>query len=194
MNPLSRASRRLTVSFAVAGMAILLPAGALAASQHSSVPASHAAAPVPRCGIAHPALPGGAFVWSANPGDGFAGGAGYELEITNTGQHACSLRGVPGVAAVLSNGHLVGSRVPGSGKGPLVTLKPRATAHVGLTVHDAGAVCARPVTASVVIYLSGHRQGQNASMSVEACPGKPGGGVLSVGAIQPGTGIPLYDI
>lgn len=48
------------------------------------------------------------------------------------------------------------------------------------------------MTANVVIYLPGHSQGQTTFMSVGACPGKPGGGVLGVGAIQARTGIPLY--
>lgn len=84
--------------------------------------------------------------------------------------------------------------MPGSAKGPLVKLRPGATAHVSLTGHDASAVCGHPtVTASVVLYLPGDRNGQPAWMSVQACPGKPGGGVLSVDAIRAGTGIPLYS-
>jgi Protein of unknown function (DUF4232) len=151
MNSPSRAGRRLIAGLAVACAAILLPAAALAASSAPSTQHHHAAA-APRCGIAHPALKGGAFVWSGNPGDGFAGGQGFELEITNTGRHPCTLRGVPGVAAV-RHGHLVGSRVPGSRRGPLVTLRPGATAHVRLTVADAGALCGPPqeVKAEVVI-------------------------------------------
>jgi hypothetical protein len=194
MHPRPTATRRLTAGLVVASAAILLPVAALAASPRFSAPAQRTAAAPPRCGVARPALPGGAFVWSANPGDGFAGGAGYELEITNTGHHACTLRGVPAVAAVLDNGQLVGGKLPGSGHGRLITLRPGATAHVGLTVHDAGALCAHPVTANVVLYLPGQRQGQRAWMAVPACPGKPGGGVLSVSAIQAGTGIPFYDI
>jgi hypothetical protein len=91
------------------------------------------------------------------------------------------------------NGHLVGTRVPGSSQGPLITLQPRATAHVGLTVHDALAICAHPVSAKVVLYLSGHKKGQDTFLTVKACPHKPGGGVLGVSVIKPGIGIPLYD-
>jgi hypothetical protein len=94
---------------------------------------------------------------------------------------------------VSSNGHLVGARVPGSPNGPLITLQPRATAHVGLTVHDALALCADPVSAKVVLYLSGHKTGQDTFLTVPACPGKPGGGVLGVSVIKAGTGIPFYD-
>ena len=66
--------------------------------------------------------------------------------------------------------------------------------HVGLTVHDAKAICAHPVSAEVVLYLSGHKKGQGTFLSALACPGKPGGGVLSVSVIAAGTGILFYDI
>jgi hypothetical protein len=50
------------------------------------------------------------------------------------------------------------------------------------------------VSAEMVLYLSGHKTGQGTFLAVRACPGKPGGGVLSVSVIKAGTGIPLYDI
>jgi len=115
---------------------------ALAATQAPGQ-GTRASSAAPRCGIAHPALPGGAFVRSSSIGDEFAGGAGYEVGITNVGHHPCTLKGVPGVAAV-RNGHIVGTRVPGSSLGSLITLQPRATAHADLTVHNAGAICAHP--------------------------------------------------
>ena len=163
--------------------------GAIAAPSQATAASSAA----PRCGIAHPALPGGAFVWASSIDDGFAGGAGFEVEITNVGLHPCTVHGVPGVAAVSANGHLVGARVPGSPNGPLITLQPRATAHVGLMVSDALALCADPVSAKVVLYLSGHKTGQDTFLTAPACPGKPGGGVLGVKVIKAGTGIPFYD-
>jgi hypothetical protein len=60
-------------------------------------------------------------------------------------------------------------------------------------VHDALALCAHPVSANVVLYLSGHKTGQDTFLTAPACPGKPGGGVLEVRVITAGTGIPLYD-
>jgi len=182
----------LTAALAIAGAAILLSPMALASTSHSAAP-RHTAMTAPACGNAHPALPGGAFVWASLPGDGFAGGVGYVMEITNEGRHACSLRGVPG-AAVQSNGHLIGSKLPASGKGPLVTLKPGATAHFTLIIHDAGAVCVHPVSGNVVIYLPGQRQAQDGWLSAQACRGLRGGGVLVPGTIQPGTGVPFYNV
>jgi hypothetical protein len=186
-------SKQLTAMLAVVATAILLPAMALASASQSAAP-QHPAATAPACANAHPALPGGAFVWATAPGDGFAGGVGYIMEITNEGRHACSLRGVPGAAVRDINGHLIGSKLPPSGKGPLITLSPGATAHFSLTIHVAGAVCAHPVSGEVVIYLPGQRTPQNGWQSTLACPGLRGGGVLNPGTIRPRTGIPLYDI
>jgi hypothetical protein len=185
-------SKSLTVALAITGAAIGLAPMALASTSRGAVP-QHMAVTAPACGNAHPALPGGAFVWAGLPGDGFAGGTGYMMEITNTGRRACSLRGVPG-AAVQDSGRLIGGKVPASGKGPLVTLKPGATAYFSLIIHDAGAVCAHPVDGQVVIYLPGQQQAQDGWLDAEACPGIRGGGVLSPGTIQAGTGIPFYTI
>jgi hypothetical protein len=148
-------SKSLTTALAIAGAAIVLAPTALAATSGSAAP-QHMAVTAPACGNAHPALPGGAFVWATLPGDGFAGGIGYVMEITNTGHRACSLRGVPGAAIQGSSGHLIGSKVPASGKGPLITLKPGATAH--------------PVGGQVLIYLPGQQQAQDGWLDAQACP------------------------
>jgi hypothetical protein len=182
---------RLIISSVVA--AILLLAVALASTSCSAAP-RHTAVTPPACGNAHPALPGGAFVWASLPGNGFAGGVGYVMEITNEGRRACSLRGVPGAALQGGNGHLIGSRLLPSGNGPLVTLTPGATAYFPLIIHDAGAVCAHPVGGQVIIYLPGQPQAQNGWLNAQACPRLRGGGVLSPGTIQAGTGIPYYNV
>lgn len=109
-------SKKLTAAFAIAAAAILVPTMALASPSRSAAP-QRPAATAPACGNAHPDLRDGAFVWGSSLGDGFAGGVGYVLEITNEGTRACSVHGAPG-AAVESNGHLIGSKVPASGAGP----------------------------------------------------------------------------
>jgi len=185
-------SKPLTAALVIAAAGIVLAPMALASTSRSAA-SQHTAVTAPACGNAHPALPGGAFVWATLPGDGFAGGTGYVMEVTNTGRRACSLRGVPG-AAVQDSGHLIGSKVPASGKGPLVTLKPGATAYFSLIIHDAGAVCAHPVGGQVLIYLPGQQQAQDGWLDAQACPGLRGGGVLSPGTIQGGTGVPFYTI
>ncbi len=180
----------LTAALAVASAAIVLAPVALAST--SGRAAARPAATAPACGNAHPALPDGAFVWGSSLGDGFAGGAGYVLEITNEGRHACSLRGAPGVA-VESGGHLIGGKVPASGQSPLITLKPGATAHFTLIIHDASLACQHPVNGTVLIYLPGQRQAQDARLDAQACPGQPIRTLLSPSTIRPGTGVPLYS-
>jgi Protein of unknown function (DUF4232) len=180
----------LTAALAIAAAAIVLAPMALASTSASA--AARTAAIAPACGNAQPALPDGAFVWGSSLGDGFAGGAGYVLEITNEGRHACSLHGAPGVA-VESSGHLIGGKVPASGKSPLITLKPGATAYFTLIIHDAGAVCTHPVNGTVLIYLPGQRQAQNDGLGAQACPGLRIGRLLSPGTIHAGTGVPLYN-
>ena len=189
LNPFSRPRGRVAVLAGVACAAILLPAAALAAPGHGAT--KHGQAVRPKCGVAMPNLRGGAFVWSGNPGNGFAGGVAYELEVTNTGRHPCTVKGVPGLAAI-RNGHLVGSKIPASSAGPLVVLKPFETAHINLTIYDGGAVCAHPVSAQVVVYLPGQARASDTFLTALACRGKPGGGVLSAEAITVGVGIPLY--
>jgi hypothetical protein len=189
LNPFSRPRGRVAVLAAIACVAISVPAAALASVGHGAGP--HAQAALPKCGVATPALRGGAFVWSGNPGDGFAGGVGFELEVTNTGTRTCTVKGVPGLAAI-HDGKLVGSKIPASSKGPLVALRPFQTAHINFVIHDAGAVCAHPVSADMVVYLPGQSRASDTFLTGLACPGRPGGGVLSAEAITAGVGIPLY--
>lgn len=160
---------------------------------HSAAPRQAAAATAPACVNAHPALPGGAFVWATVPGNGFAGGVGFTVEISNVGHSACTVRGVPGAAVQDNNGHLVGGVLPASGQGTLITLKPRATAYFSLTIHNANDLCAHPVNGHVLIYLPGQKQAQNSLLAAQGCRGLRGGGVLSPGTIKAGTGIPLYS-
>ena len=93
-------------------------------------------AAVPRC---HGVIgPRGMEVWTALPGDGYAGGVFYDLEFSNVGRHTCTLRGYPRVVAV-SGGHQVGRGAShGSQKPLMVTLRPGATAHALLQVAIPG--------------------------------------------------------
>jgi hypothetical protein len=179
----------MVVLAVIACAALSLPAAALASAGHG--PATHASA-LAKCGVAMPALRGGAFVWSGNPASGFAGGSEHWLEVTNTGRRSCTLKGVPGLAAI-HDGHLVGSKIPASSKGPLVTLRPFQTAHIILTIRDAGIACPRRgISAEIVVYLPGQSRASDTFLTAQACPGEPGGGVLSAGPITAGVGIPLY--
>ena len=185
-------SRPLTAALSITGAAVLVASLALASTSHSAA-ARPTGAAAPACVNAHPALPGGAFVWASLPGDGFAGGVGYIMEITNEGRSACTVRGVPGAAFQDNDGHLVGGEIPASGQGPAVTLKPGGTAYFSLIIYDAGALCAHPVSGEAVIYLPGQQRAQDSQLAAQGCAGLPGGGVLSPGTIKAGTGIPLYS-
>jgi len=186
-------SKPVVAAFATISVATLALSLTLASTSHSAAATRQTGAATPACGNAHPALPGGAFIWGTLPGNGFAGGVGYTLEISNVGRSACTVRGVPGVAIEQDNRHLVGGELPGSGKGTLITLKPGATAFFTLQIHEAHALCAHPVSGHVVIYLNGARQGQNSLLNAQGCNNLRGGGVLSPGTIKAGTGIPLYS-
>ena len=181
------AGRLLAAGGAMACAAILLPASALATSAASGSPAHPDG--VPRCVNAHPTFRGGAFVWLGLPGNGFTGGVVYALEMTNTGRHACTLRGSPRVAAVTGQGSQVGKSAGGGKRGPLVTLPPGATAHAVLTVRAPN--CPHPIRANVVAYLPGQTVSQGAQISGGFCRHVA---QLGIDAIHHGTGIPLYTI
>jgi Protein of unknown function (DUF4232) len=174
-------ARRLTAALAVGGVALLIPVAGLAASSGPPPPAA-----TPRCGA------GSTLVWASTLGGGFAGGEAYEVEVSNVGKRTCTLQGVPGLAAIASSGHLVGSKIPASSKGRLITLRAGATAHVSMEIFFGGAVCAHPVKATAFFYLPGQRAGKSTGLSAQACAGHRGGGVLAAEAIAGGVGVPLY--
>lgn len=177
--------RRLAAGAALVCAAILLPAAALAASQASATPAHLAA--VPRC---HGAIgPRGMEVWTALPGDGYAGGVFYDLEFSNVGRHTCTLRGYPRVVAV-SGGHQVGRGAShGSQKPLMVTLRPGATAHALLQVAIPG--CAGPVSAEIYVYPPGQAY-QQTDITASIC--RHGPTQLGVTQIRSGVGIPFYTL
>src|ERR1700691_2918412 len=107
MKPTTRAARRGLAALALTAAAVAIPTTALAASRRPAKPAHAARAAAeavpPRCGT------GALTAWLGIPGDGFAGGVNYQLELSNTSRHACSLYGYPGVSALGSGGHQLGS-------------------------------------------------------------------------------------
>jgi hypothetical protein len=184
----SRVSRRAGISAAVAGLAVLLPAAALAAT--ASSPARPGLGGPVQAALA--CTPEHTRVWLGLPGDGTAGSSFYQLEFSNVGLATCTLFGFPGVSAVRANGHRAGRPASRVGGRTLVTLPPGATGHAVLRVTDAGAVCAHPVRAAeLVIFPPGQSQSQPVPLPIEACPGR---GTLEVRAVHDGTGIPGFTI
>jgi hypothetical protein len=175
--------RRLTGVAAIACAAALIPVGALAAT--AAPAAAHPAKAAPACSSS-------LLTWFAPEGDGFAGGAVYVVEFSNTGTAACTVKGYPAVK-LTENGKQEGLKATTGGTAPAtVTLKPRQTAHVALTIHDAAALC-RPVNSNgLSVQPPGQTQAWDFPLvAFGACPGKS---TMDVDAINPGVGIPFYTI
>jgi uncharacterized protein DUF4232 len=180
-----RTGRWITASIGIACAAALASTATLAASAAPSALLRPAA---PACGASS------LTVWTGAQADGAAGHFGYELEISNTGHHACSLQGYPGVSVLGGNGHQVGkpaSRITGLGT-PNVTIPVGGTAHVVLIVADTGIACPNSrVNGSVIkVFAPGSFHANLNSFSVSVCKHRVS---LQVDAVHPGAGIPGYS-
>jgi Protein of unknown function (DUF4232) len=162
----------------------LVAAGAAALGGGVAVPlAAASAAAAPACTTT--------INWIGLPGDGYAGGQVVQLEFSNTGTVTCTLYGHPGVAQ-MDAGRQVGRPATWTGTPATVTLKPGATAHAVLTVHDAGALCATPQTSTYLnVIAPGQRTAFLDPFQSRACPGKS---VMHVNPVRPGAGVPFYTI
>jgi hypothetical protein len=131
-------------------------------------------------------------IWLGNgEGGGFAGGYVLPLEFSNVGRRTCTLHGYPRVFTYL------GVRQVGPAAGrirerqPVVTLAPGASAHASLVIADSSAVCgASALSADTLkVYAPGQRAAKPIGMPIAVCAHR---GVLSVGAVRAGVGIPGY--
>ena len=195
MKPTTRAARRGLAALALTCAAVVIPTAALAASGSPAKPALAAratAAAAPRCGT------GALTAWLGIPGNGYAGGANYQLELSNTSAHTCTLYGYPGVSALGPGGHQLGSA---AGRGPasasrLVTLSRGATAHVELQITDVGnfppSSCGPTSAVALRVYPPGATRSLQVPFSFQAC-GKTGPVYLHVGTTVSGTGIPGFS-
>jgi Protein of unknown function (DUF4232) len=191
MNLTTRAARRGVAATAMIAAALLVPTAALATSGRSAAPAGTAA---PKCATA--ALT----AWMPAAGSGYAGGAVYELEISNTSARACTLYGFPGVSALGSNGHQLGSPASWDHAHPsrLLTLSPGATAHAVLRIVDVSAFgnpqqpCHPTKAAALRIIPPNDRTSIKIPFSFNACA-TPGPIYLSVRTTQSGAGIPNFS-
>ena len=171
-------TRGLAAGIALAAPAILLTAAASAAL------ARPAATPVRTCG-------GSLETWFAPEGNGFAGGASFVVEFSNTGKRTCTVKGFPKVT-LTENGKQVGLRATTFGSAPAtVTLRPGWTAHVALIISDAGAICKPARTNGLLVKPPGKTRANQFGLTGNACPGKS---TMQVDAIRPYVGIPFYTI
>lgn len=125
-------------------------------------------------------------------GGGAAGSVTYPLELSNVGRHACMLTGYPAVWAVRGGARL-GPVASHANRHPAtVRLTPGATAHAMLKIVDAGAVCGRGVEAvALLVRPPGQPRAQEIPFEFTACAHR---GVLVVGEVRGGTGIPGYTL
>ena len=196
MKPTTRAARRGLAALAVTAAAVAIPTTALAASGSPAKPAAAAraaaAAIPPRCGTA--ALT----AWLGIPGDGYAGGVGYQLELSNISNHTCSLYGFPGVSALAPGGHQLGRAANRGHAEPnrLVTLGRGATAHAELQITDVTAFppssCGKTTAVALRVYPPGATRSLEIPLTFQAC-GKSGPVYLHVGTTEGGTGIPGFS-
>jgi hypothetical protein len=194
MKLITRSPRRMVMTAAVAGAAILLPAIALASSgsaTSSSRSSAHVEAATPACHRAN------LEAWLAIPA-GFTNATNYyDLEISNLSGHACTLYGFPGVSASRANGKQLGSaamRIKTSPAPQLVTLPARGgTAHDLLYIDDAGNVpaslCHPATAAGLRVYAPGDYQSLGFPFSFPACA-RRGPLYMALTPMVAGTGIP----
>jgi hypothetical protein len=196
MKPTTRAVRRGLAALVLTAAAVAIPTTALAASGSPAKPAAAAraaaAAIPPRCGTA--ALT----AWLGIPGDGYAGGVGYQLELSNISNHTCSLYGFPGVSALAPGGHQLGRAANRGHAVPnrLVTLGRGATAHAELQITDVTAFppssCGKTTAVALRVYPPGATRSLEIPLTFQAC-GKSGPVYLHVGTTEGGTGIPGFS-
>jgi hypothetical protein len=196
MKPTTRAARRGLAALALTCATVAVPATALAASAspgRTAAAARPAAAAIPpRCGT------GALTAWLGIPADGYAGGADYQLELSNTSARACTLYGYPGVSALAPGGHQLGRA---AGRGPasanrLVTLGRGATAHVLLQITDVAnfppASCGERTAVALRVYPPGATRSLEVPFTFPAC-GQSGPVYLHVGTTKGGTGVPGFS-
>jgi len=195
MKLITKSPRRMIMTAAVAGAAILLPAVALASSAGSGSASTGTRSDA----VAHPPCGRSSLTsWMGVPGGLAAGSAYYQLEISNVSSQTCTLYGFPGVSALSSTGRQLGNAAGRDGKAGLtVTLRPYQTAHVILQVTDVGnfsrAAC-DPATADTLrVYAPGDYASMKFPFTLRACR-RRGPVYLHVSTTISGTGIPGYTV
>ena len=130
---------------------------------------------------------------------GYAGGVYVVIDFTNTSGSACTLYGYPGVSLVSGPPYMqIGLAAKRSTSTPrtLVTLAPGATAHAQLQIVDAlnyppascgptkaTALKVYPPNQTVPVYLPNTSNGCTKPVQI-----------LSIGTVQPGSGLSLIHI
>jgi hypothetical protein len=192
MKLITRSPRRMIMTAAIAGAAVLLPAIALASSgsaNSSGQSSANTDATTPACHRAN------LRAWLAIPAGITSATHYYDLEISNISGHACTLYGFPGVSATRADGRELGSAAMRmvSPAAQLVTLEPDGTAHDVLSIDDAGnvpsSICRPATAAGLRVFAPGDYQSLGFPFSFPACA-RRGPMYMSVTPMVAGTGIP----
>jgi hypothetical protein len=182
MKPSAHVLRRAAVTLAIAG------ATALSLTAASATTARPAAA-IHRCHT--PQLT----AWIGEPGDGAAGSAFYELQLSNVSTSTCSLFGFPGVSAVNGSGHQLG-RAAGRDSSFAATtqvLAPGATVHAVLRIVSPGVLgCPTATATELKVFPPNTRAALLVPFRFTTCTGSNPNLVIRV--VRHGAGIPGYSL
>ncbi len=179
-------SIRRTIVATTAALALGIGGAVWATSAASAAPAA-----VPACATANLG------VWvDLSQASAAAGTVAYPLDFTNTGSHACTLYGYPGVSARYTNKDKQLGRAADRNpifKARTVTIPAGGTAHAYLfwanVVNFTASQC-KPATASLLrVYPPNRRSAAVTFFSVQGCQNtKPLFQYLFVSTVQPGVG------
>src|SRR6185437_12032018 len=171
------------VSIGLSAAAILATTAALTGAASSAAPSRPA---TPACNSAHMT------VWTGFPSDNATSHSFWQLQISNVGHHACTLRGYPGVSVLNASGHQVGlpaTRNPSTT--PLVTIPAGGTAHVVLDVTSPFVVCPHHIVhgTELRVFAPNQFHAERTLFSVSVCAHAV---TLHVDAVHAGAGIPGF--
>lgn len=127
--------------------------------------------------------------------EGTAGTMHRALVFTNTGKRICTIQGFPGVSFVAGDdGHQVGEAAVRVGeKGPVIMLKPAATATAPLAFRNIGALdpeeCQPAPVRGLRVYPPHDTASEFVPFETTACAGTPPGGQFTVGTVHEGSGL-----
>jgi hypothetical protein len=176
---------RRTVAVAAAALTLGTGGAVWATTAASAAPAA-----TPACAT------GNLSVWvDISQASAAAGHIYYPLDFTNTGSHACTLRGYPGVSATTgSGGHLgrAAARNP-IYRAKTVTIPAGGTAHAYLfwveVLNFSPSACKLGTASLLKVYPPNRKSAADAFFSLQVCKStKPLFQYLYVSTVQPGVG------
>jgi len=181
-------SIRRTIAAAATALTLALGGAVGATSAASAAPAS-----VRACSTASLS------VWvNLSAGSAAAGTDSWPLDFTNTGSHACTLNGYPGVSATSAAGAQLGRAAD---RQPIftaktVTIPAGGTAHAYLfwleVLNFPPSGCQLGTASLLKVYPPGQRSAAGTFFSLQVCrSAKAAYQYLFVSAVQPGVGHPL---